>query len=89
LRLLLRIQYRICEVLILSFPREGCECIILAGRNVTDPRVHLNNMAETRLTPEIELDGLSPDEAFAVLGDETRLKIIRVLWRAGAFHEYD
>lgn len=46
-------------------------------------------MAETRLTPEIQLDGLSPDEAFAVLGDETRLDIIRVLWEVGAFHEFD
>lgn len=46
-------------------------------------------MAETRLTPEIELDGVSPEEAFAVLGDETRLDIIRVLWKAGALHEYD
>lgn len=46
-------------------------------------------MARTRLTPEIELDGMSPEEAFAVLGDGTRLDIIRALWRAGALHEYD
>lgn len=46
-------------------------------------------MAETRLTPDLDLDGLSPDEAFAVLGDETRLNIIRALWTAGALHEYD
>jgi len=46
-------------------------------------------MANTRLTPEIELDGLSPDEAFAALGNETRLEIIRVLWQAGAIQEYD
>lgn len=46
-------------------------------------------MTETRLTPELELDGLSPDEVFAVLGDETRLKIVRELWRAEALHEYD
>lgn len=46
-------------------------------------------MAETRLTPELDLDGLSPDEAFAVLGNEIRLDIIRVLWHAGAVHEFD
>jgi len=46
-------------------------------------------MPTTRLTPEIELDGLSPDEAFAALGNETRLEIIRVLWQAGALQEYD
>jgi hypothetical protein len=32
---------------------------------------------------------VSPEEAFAILGDETRLNIVRVLWRAGALHEYD
>jgi hypothetical protein len=36
-------------------------------------------MSETRLTPDVELDGVSPDEAFAVLGNEIRLNIIRVL----------
>lgn len=46
-------------------------------------------MAGTRFTPAINLDGLSPDEAFAVLGNEIRLDIIRVLWRADAAHEYD
>lgn len=46
-------------------------------------------MAETRLTPEIDLNGVSVEEAFAVLGDETRLDIIRILWQAGALHEYD
>ncbi|MEF8850916.1 MAG: hypothetical protein V5A44_04505 [Haloarculaceae archaeon] len=46
-------------------------------------------MSETRLTPEIDVDGVSPEEAFAVLGDETRLEIVRVLWEAGALHEFD
>lgn len=46
-------------------------------------------MAETHLTPDIDLDGLSPDEAFAILGNDIRLDIIRVLWRADAAHEYD
>jgi hypothetical protein len=46
-------------------------------------------MSETRLTPDVELDGLSPDEAFAVLGNEIRLDIIRVLWQADAAHRYD
>ena len=46
-------------------------------------------MATTRSSPAIELDGLSPEEAFRVLGNETRLEILRVLWNAGAHHEYD
>jgi hypothetical protein len=46
-------------------------------------------MAKTHFTPEIDLNGLSPDEAFAVLGNEIRLDIIRVLWHADAAHEYD
>lgn len=46
-------------------------------------------MAGARFTPKIDLDGLSPDEAFAVLGNEIRLDIIRVLWHADAAHEYD
>jgi hypothetical protein len=46
-------------------------------------------MADTRLTPEVDLEGMSPEEAFAVLGNETRLDVVRVLWRAGAIHEYD
>ncbi len=46
-------------------------------------------MSETRLTPEIDLDGLSTEEAFSVLGDETRLDIVRVLWKTGALREYD
>jgi len=46
-------------------------------------------MANTRFTPELDLDGISPDEAFAVLGNEIRLDIIRVLWHADAAHEYD
>ncbi|WP_222918598.1 ArsR family transcriptional regulator [Natrinema sp. SYSU A 869] len=46
-------------------------------------------MSQTRFTPDLDLDGLSPDEAFAILGNEIRLEIIRVLWRAGAAHVYD
>ncbi|PSQ19482.1 transcriptional regulator, partial [Halobacteriales archaeon QS_8_69_26] len=46
-------------------------------------------MSRTRFTPDIDLDGLSPDEAFAVLGNEIRLDIIRVLWHADATHKYD
>jgi hypothetical protein len=46
-------------------------------------------MDETRFTPKIDLDGVSPDEAFAILGNEIRLDIIRVLWHADAAHEYD
>lgn len=46
-------------------------------------------MADTRLTSDIELDGLSMDGAFAILGNETRLNIIRVLWEASALRKYD
>jgi hypothetical protein len=45
-------------------------------------------MAETGLTPEIDLDGLTPDGAFAVLGNEIRLDIVRVLWNSDAACEY-
>ncbi|MFC7239026.1 ArsR family transcriptional regulator [Saliphagus sp. GCM10025317] len=47
------------------------------------------SMEHTRFTPDLELNELSPDEAFATLGNEIRLDIIRVLWRAGATYEYD
>ncbi|WP_267643220.1 DUF7351 domain-containing protein [Haloarchaeobius amylolyticus] len=46
-------------------------------------------MSDARLTPDVELNGISPDEAFAVLGNKTRLDIIRVLWHADAAHKYD
>jgi len=46
-------------------------------------------MTKTRFTPDLDLDGISPDEAFAVLGNETRLEIIRVLWCVDAAHQYD
>ena len=46
-------------------------------------------MEERWSVPTTEANGVSPEEAFAILGDETRLNIVRVLWRAGAFHEYD
>lgn len=46
-------------------------------------------MSQTRLTPELELDGIAPDEAFSILGNDIRLDIIRVLWEAGAANQYD
>lgn len=46
-------------------------------------------MSEPRFTPELELDGVTPDEAFSILGNDIRLDIIRVLWQAGAAHEYE
>ncbi|HKJ59463.1 MAG TPA: hypothetical protein VKA37_09545 [Halobacteriales archaeon] len=46
-------------------------------------------MADTRLSPDLDLEGLSPDEAFAVLGNEIRLDVVRVLWQADAAYEYD
>lgn len=38
---------------------------------------------------EVEAGGITPDEAFAILGDKTRLDIIRALWHFGAHHSYD
>lgn len=46
-------------------------------------------MAESHITPHVELDELTPDEAFAVLGNDIRLDIVRVLWNADAVHQYD
>jgi hypothetical protein len=46
-------------------------------------------MNEGQQSPKTEPSGMSPDEAFAILGDETRLNIVRVLWQTGALHEYD
>jgi endogenous inhibitor of DNA gyrase (YacG/DUF329 family) len=46
-------------------------------------------MDDVRSAPRPEPDGVSPEEAFAILGDETRLNIVRTLWRAGATHAYD
>ena len=46
-------------------------------------------MAQSRFPQDVELAGVSPDEAFAVLGNETRLAIIQELWKSGAHHEYD
>jgi len=44
----------------------------------------VGGMSNTRLTPDVELDGLPPDEAFAILGNEIRVAIIRALWHADA-----
>lgn len=46
-------------------------------------------MSLTRLTPDIDLEGIAPDEAFSILGNEIRLDIIRALWQAGAAKQYD
>lgn len=46
-------------------------------------------MADTRLSPDLDLEGISPDEAFAVLGNEIRLDVMRVLWHSNAVYEYD
>jgi hypothetical protein len=46
-------------------------------------------MGEGQQSPKTELSGMSPDEASAILGDETRLNIVRVLWQTGALHKYD
>lgn len=46
-------------------------------------------MSRSGPIPEIELNGLSTDEAFSILGNETRLEIIRTLWTTDAMHLYD
>ncbi|SEL14624.1 DUF7351 domain-containing protein [Haloferax larsenii] len=46
-------------------------------------------MDDGQSAPRTELHGVSPEDVFAILGDETRLNIVRTLWRAGALHEYD
>jgi hypothetical protein len=46
-------------------------------------------MNEGQQPTTTEPGGMSPEDAFAMLGDGTRLNIIRVLWMAGRFHEYD
>ncbi len=45
-------------------------------------------MSEGGFTRTIEVDGLTADEIFAVLGNETRLDIVSALWDAGAHHQY-
>ena len=46
-------------------------------------------MEQPRFPQDTDLAGVSPDEAFAVLGNQTRLAIIKALWKAGAHHKYD
>lgn len=46
-------------------------------------------MSKPRGMSEIELEGIDPEEAFAVLGNEIRLDIVRTLWEAGAVREYE
>jgi len=46
-------------------------------------------MNEGQRPPETEPSGMSPEEASAILGDRTRLTIVRVPWMASRFHEYD
>lgn len=41
-------------------------------------------MAEATLSHGIDLDGISPEDAFAILGNGIRLDILRVLWEATA-----
>lgn len=45
----------------------------------------------SRIQPgtELRLDGLSTEEAFSLLGNETRLEIIEALWQSDAMHLYD
>ena len=43
----------------------------------------------TSPTAEASLAGLPAEEAFALLGSETRLAIIQALWDAGAHHTFD
>lgn len=46
-------------------------------------------MAGSGATSDIDIEGLSINEAFAILGDETRIEIVLTLWRAWAMREYD
>ena len=46
-------------------------------------------MSENRVTPDVDFDGISIPEAFTILGNDTRLKIVRVLWESGAMHQFD
>ena len=46
-------------------------------------------MASSEPAPDPPLSGMAPDEAFALLGSDTRLAIIRALWDAGAHHTFD
>ncbi len=57
--------------------------------SIYDTRCGQSIMEESRRTSKTGLNGMSPEEAFAVLGDQTRLNIVRVLWTAGVVHEYD
>lgn len=41
-------------------------------------------MADAALNHGIDLDGISPEDAFAILGNDIRLDILRVLWEATA-----
>ncbi len=45
------------------------------------------SMARSRFTSD--LDGLAPADAFAALGNDIRVEIIRVLWRANAAYAFD
>lgn len=40
------------------------------------------HMANVNMSQGIDIDDLSPDEAFAILGNEIRLDALRVLWHA-------
>lgn len=40
------------------------------------------HMADVDLSQGLDIDGLSPDEAFSILGNEIRLNTLRVLWHA-------
>ncbi|GEM_PF-341260 len=46
-------------------------------------------MAKSRLNTDLKFEGIAPEEAFSVLGNEIRLDIVRALWEAGAANQYD
>lgn len=46
-------------------------------------------MSRSPPIPDLELNGLSTDEAFSMLGNETRLEIIKALWKSDAMYLYD
>jgi hypothetical protein len=46
-------------------------------------------MASNEAASDIDIDGISVDNAFRMLSDQTRVEILLALWRAWAMREYD
>lgn len=46
-------------------------------------------MSDSRLQPTLDLDGMATEDAFAALGNEIRVRILRTLWQVDAMRRYD